>query len=142
MDADSELAAAINAASSPDWATRADAGRQLAGRAERSDIVEALRVLLLDPHDTAATDATSQALLQRDDVHGVRLIAQAVASADAQQHDHLYWTIADPSSRGARFLDLCSELAHDDDPATRAGAALIVAWIAPDAQHGSPPQCP
>ncbi|WP_053205496.1 hypothetical protein [Jiangella muralis] len=142
MEADSDLVAAIKAASSPNWATRAGAGRQLAARAERPDIAEALRALLLDAHDTAVTDATSQALLQRDDVHGVRPIAQAVASADAEQHDHLYGTIADASRRGARFVDLCLELTHDDDPATRAGAELLVTWIAPDAQHGSPPQVP
>ena len=138
MENDSELAAAINAASSSDWATRADAGRQLAARAERSDVAEVLRGLLLDVQDTAVTDATSRALVQRDDVHGARLIAQAVADADAEQHDHLYWTIADPSNRGARFFDLCLALTGDDDPGTRAGAELIVTWIQPDAQRGSP----
>lgn len=140
MDADSELAAAIEAASSPNWAVRADAGRRLAARAERADVAAALRVLLLDAHDTAVTDATAQALVQRGDRDAVRLMAQAVASADAEQHDHLYWAIADACGRGGRLLELCPELARDDDLETRAGAELLVSWLALDAPHGSPPQ--
>jgi hypothetical protein len=80
-DADSGLLATITAASSPRWSDRAMTGHDLARQAERHDIAELLLRLLLDEHDTAVTDATSHALLQRDDAHGVRLIAEAVAAA-------------------------------------------------------------
>lgn len=84
-----DLAVLLDAASSPDWAIRAEAGRQLAARAERPDAAAALHRLLLDAHDTAVTDAVAQALLERDDAHGTRLLAQAAAVADEEQLDHL-----------------------------------------------------
>ncbi|MFR9777712.1 hypothetical protein ACL02O_16850 [Micromonospora sp. MS34] len=132
QDPDSGLLATITAASSPRWSDRATAGHDLARRAERDDIAELLLRLLLDEHDTAVTDATSHALLQRDDTHGVQLIAQAVAAANDEQLDHLYTALGQhllPHGPVAHFIDLCTELTQRPNPAVRTGALQFLTWI-------------
>ncbi|WBB67746.1 hypothetical protein [Micromonospora sp. WMMD812] len=126
---DSDLDAVTAAASSPDWPVRAQAGRDLARWAHRDDASAVLLRLILDPHDTAVTDATSHALLQRDDAHGLRVIARALATAiNSEYADHLYAAVAQhllPDGPIAEFLRLCDELIDDSDPTTRLGAGHL-----------------
>ncbi|MFE9693471.1 hypothetical protein [Micromonospora sp. NPDC005806] len=134
QDPDSDLLATITAASSPRWSDRAKAGHDLARRAERDDIAELLLRLLLDEHDTAVTDATSHALLRRDDTHGVRLVAQAVAGANDEQLDHVYAALGQhllPDGPTDRFITLCSELIQDPNPTVRNGTQRLLTWIKP-----------
>ena len=59
---------------------RAAAGRFLAAHAEVDDAARILH-LLLDGGDTAVTWATAEALLERGDVLGLRLVLKALAMA-------------------------------------------------------------
>ncbi|PZF84440.1 hypothetical protein [Jiangella anatolica] len=123
---DDALAALLEASLSPDVEIRADAGRQLAAWAERSPVAATLRRLVLDAYNTYVTDVVARALLERDDVRGVRVLAQAAAHADAEQQDHLYWVVQE---RQERVLELCAVAAPDEDLTTRAGAALLQDWL-------------
>lgn len=88
--ADQPPAVAIADAHSPDWSRRAHAGQQLALWADRQDVIPVLLRLLIHPGDTAVIDWTCDALLARNDLRGVRLIAQAVAQApDPEYLDHM-----------------------------------------------------
>ncbi|MFG3423809.1 hypothetical protein ACIBTZ_31370 [Micromonospora sp. NPDC049460] len=134
---DADLTAVTAAASSQDWSVRAQAGRQLARWAHRNDSGEVLLRLILDPHDTAVTDATSQALLQRNDAHGLRLIARALATAyNSEYADHLHDAVTQhlqPDGPTTEFFGLCNELIEDPEPATRLGAShlrhMATPWI-------------
>lgn len=137
MDSVTELAAAITAASSPDWSVRAQAARQLARQAQRPEIAKLLLTLLLDTQDTAVTDATCHALLDREDIHSARLIAQAVATADNEHLDHLHSAVTDRhlhvSANGTStpLKELCCELSRDPNPTIRGGAEQLTDWIRP-----------
>jgi hypothetical protein len=129
------LPEAIAAASSADWAERARAGEQLARWAHLDEVIPVLRVLLLDPADTAVTDATCAALLQRDDSHGIRVIAHSVAtSPDAEYLDHIkgqvitYFLADGPIHL---FLAICTGLVADQDQAVAAGARKLLHWSRP-----------
>lgn len=123
------------AASSPDWAVRARAARQLAARADHPDIAKLLLRLLLDREDTAVTDAAGQALLERNDLDGLRPIAHAVATAgDPEYLDHLHAAVTQhllPAGPVTKFHTLCSELACDPDPTIKRGALCLLAWAQP-----------
>ncbi|MFK0238489.1 HEAT repeat domain-containing protein, partial [Streptomyces vinaceus] len=58
----SGLEAALAEASSPSWAQRVRAGRDLASFVDAPEAVEALVGLLLDVEDTAVTRQTAEAL--------------------------------------------------------------------------------
>lgn len=128
---DSQLAAALAAATSPEWTARVQSAQQLAAAAGQPGIAQALLTLLLDAHDTAVTDATCHALLNSGDIHAIRLIAQAVAIADDEHLDHLYGILAEdllPDGSVHQLKDRCHELAHDPDPAVRNGTRQLIAW--------------
>src|SRR5947209_15465191 len=74
-------AEAVVAAHSSDWSARVAAGQELAAWADRHDIADVLRRLLLDRRDTAVVEATCLALLRRNDIHGTRLVAEAIIKA-------------------------------------------------------------
>ncbi len=140
-----EHEAAIVAASSTDWATRARAGRQLAKWADNPHTAEVLSQLLLDRHDTAVTDETSRALLERRDTHGLRLIAKAITVADDQELDHLWDSVVEHAfidTSASQFVALCKQISQDPDPAIRAGAGALLARIEPHADPGDPSQRP
>src|SRR5262249_7835843 len=114
-----------------DWSARAEAAQELARAAHRPDIAEILLTLLLDQHDTAVTDATCHALLNRGDIHGVRLIARAIPAADPEQHDHIYGVLGRdllPSGPVVRFNQLCAEVSRDPDPTASSGAETLITW--------------
>lgn len=76
-----DLSSAFQDAESKSWAVRAAAGRCLAAHAEVDDAARILHLLLLDGTDTAVTQEAAEALLQRGDVLGLRLILKALAVA-------------------------------------------------------------
>ncbi|WP_345666849.1 hypothetical protein [Streptomyces similanensis] len=127
----SGLAAALAAASSPSWAQRACAGRDLASFAEAPEAAEALVGLLLDTEDTAVTRQTAEALTRVGTVAAVRLLALAVAEADGHQADWLQTGVHDALVEPDSVPDVpaaCRKLARDQDEAVRRGAAEISAW--------------
>jgi hypothetical protein len=134
MTASSSPLPATIAAVSADWAQRAQAGEQLARWAYCDEIIPVLRSLLLDS-DTAVTDATCAALLKRDDAHGVRLIAHAVATAtDFEHHDQIYACVFGylyPDGPADSFREICTELGNHHDPYIVAGALQLLRWAQP-----------
>ncbi|WP_030719871.1 hypothetical protein, partial [Streptomyces sp. NRRL F-2580] len=73
----------IELARNRDYRDRADAGRALAGLAERPEAVGPLRELVLDTADTFVTRVTAQALLRRNGRVGLSIIASALSAADS-----------------------------------------------------------
>lgn len=118
----------ITAAHSPDWSTRLAAGQQLAAWADQHDIAGILQALLLDRGDTAVVEATCLALLRRNDIHGIRLVARAVATAHdllpigLDHLDHLADTVRGhhlgPASPDTvrQFVEDCTTLRHRPGP--------------------------
>ncbi|MFF9853856.1 hypothetical protein [Streptomyces litmocidini] len=128
----SGLGAALAGASSPLWARRARAGRDLASFAEVPEAAEALLGLLLDAEDTAVARQTAEALAWVGMVAAVRLIALAIAEVDDNQADWLQAGVHDAlvdSGGGLGVAAVCGELARDPEEAVRRGAADISAWV-------------
>ena len=126
MTASADLSSAFQDAGSKSWTLRAAAGRCLAAHAEADDASRILHRLLLDGNDTAVTWETAEALLQRGDVLGLRLVLKALAVAadpnvpdwDASTMDEIdaaitsdpRWTTDDGWVRlGAQLLELTSD---------------------------------
>ncbi|MEU6948685.1 hypothetical protein ABZ957_26175 [Streptomyces sp. NPDC046316] len=124
------LDALISDAASPSWAVRAAAGRRLAPYAEDAVVAVVLRRLLLDGHDTYVTQETAEALLERWDVVGLRLVLAADAVADDDADDHVHAAILNvcrQSDEDEERLDaLCAALASDVDPDVRAAARSML----------------
>ena len=138
---DQDLNAAFLDAQSKSWSVRAAAGRRLAAHPEADDAARILLVLLLDDQDTAVTQETAEALLQRGDVLGLRLVLKALAIAadpnvpewDAATMDEIgaaitgdpRWTTDDGWLRlRAQLLDLTSDAQTDVDVSTEAQRLL------------------
>ncbi|MEU8422711.1 hypothetical protein AB0C15_17730 [Micromonospora sp. NPDC048835] len=81
---DQGLGTAIRDADSPAWSARAAAGRHLAKSRGIDDVADVLHRLLLDPQDTAVTWETAEALLERNDAMGLRLVLLARSHAAEQ----------------------------------------------------------
>ncbi|MEV6247353.1 hypothetical protein AB0M38_14270 [Streptomyces sp. NPDC051742] len=123
--------AGLRDARSDSWALRAAAGRRLAASAEDPAAAEVLRKLLLDGQDTAVTRETAEALLERWDVHGLRLVLAAFADADDNTADYLDGAISDVCCQSdedfERLRELVSTLpAADADPVIERQAARIL----------------
>jgi hypothetical protein len=138
MQAPGPPAESIAAADSSDWSARVAAGQQLAAWADRDDIAYILRQLLLDRRDTAVVEATCQALLRRNDIHGARLVAEAVTKAHdlvrlgLDHVDHLHDAVINYVFSDASVDELladCEALTHDPDPTTATGAAHLANWV-------------
>jgi hypothetical protein len=130
----------IAAANSPDWSTRAGAGQHLAAWADQDDIADILHRLLQDRDDTAVVEATCLALLRRNDLHGARLVARAITTADGlvsaglDHLDHLHDSVINylaPDGPADELLALCDTLASESDPHTADGAATLAKWARP-----------
>jgi hypothetical protein len=121
-----DLHSAFQDAESKSWSARATAGRRLAAHAEVDDAARILHLLLLDGKDTAVTWETAEALLQRGDALGLRLVLKALTVAtdsnapgwDASTMDEIYaaitsdprWTTDDGWVRlSAQLLELTSD---------------------------------
>ncbi|MFB7744014.1 hypothetical protein [Streptomyces sp. NPDC056132] len=126
----SELSPAVAAARSPSWSVRAAAGRRLAGAAEDAEIARVLQRLLLDGQDTAVTQETAEALLERWDVRGLRMVLAAFSSADDETGDHLDVAINNiccQSEEGFTRLEaLASALVSDTDASVAGEAGRLV----------------
>lgn len=127
--------ASMRDAVSDSWAVRAAAGRQLAAAAEEPEVAGILARLLLDAHNTFVTRETAQALLLRWDVHGLRLVLAALATADPDTGDHLQAAVTDVCEQSAedieRLTALASTLASDPDAGVREEARGLLGWRQP-----------
>ncbi|MFF4244898.1 hypothetical protein ACFYY2_10540 [Streptomyces sp. NPDC001822] len=90
-----------------------------------------LLVLLLDVADTAVTRRTAEALARVGTVAAVRLIALALAEADAGHADWLQTGVQDVLWTQSGVTDVsasCAQLALSKEKAVRRGAAEILVW--------------
>jgi hypothetical protein len=87
----------------------------------------------LDPRDTAITQETAEALLQRRDLVGLRTVLAALARAeewctadqlDGEVYNYQSWMIAD--GRRGQFVEQLEALASDEDAAVRAEALRLL----------------
>jgi HEAT repeat protein len=125
------LKAALAGASSPSWTQRARAGRDLASFPDVPEAAEVLAGLLLDVEDTAVIRQTAEALARVGTVAAVRLIALAIAEADANQADWLETGVHDALLGPDSVPDVaaaCANLAQDQEDNVRRAAADMLAW--------------
>ncbi|MFD9369202.1 hypothetical protein ACFWA6_16090 [Streptomyces sp. NPDC060020] len=124
----------IELARSRDYRDRADAGRALAGLAERPEAVGPLQELVLDTGDTFVTRVTAQALLRRNDVVGLSIVASALSAADANHCDWICTAIMDVlgifSSDRDDAMRLSQELARGSDDRVSRGARQLLEILA------------
>jgi hypothetical protein len=87
----------------------------------------------LDPCDTAVTQETAEALLQRRDLVGLRTVLAALARAkewctadqlDGEVFNYQSWMIAD--GRRDQFVEQLEALASDGDAGVRAEALRLL----------------
>ncbi|MFF3676158.1 hypothetical protein ACFYYS_19595 [Streptomyces sp. NPDC002120] len=124
----------IELARSRDYRDRADAGLALAGLAERPEAVGPLLELVLDTGDTFVTRVTAQALLRRNDVVGLSIVASALSTADANHRDWICTAIMDVlgifSSDRDDAMRLSRELARGSDDRVSRGARQLLEILA------------
>jgi hypothetical protein len=129
-----ELAAAVRDAGALSWSVRMAAGRRLAAAELVPAVAEVLERLLLDEADTAVCQETAEALLQRHDVLGLRLVLAALAAAEESSCleptivDHLYGAVMGDSrwlsEQGQQeLIGQLEELLHDPSVAVREQAS-------------------
>jgi hypothetical protein len=108
------------------------AGRQLALLAGDAEVDVILSRLLLDRQDTAVTYETGCAVLQRGDLHSLRLVLHALGAADADHADELtsaIWDVWGESHQvWTQAWERCAVLTTDTDEAVRIGANSALAW--------------
>lgn len=118
--------AALRDAESESWSCRAVAGRRLAAIAGQEEVASILERLLLDPHDTGVTQETADALLQRRDLVGLRIVLVALSRAEAWEtadqldgevYNHQSWMIAD--GQQDQFVQQLEALTADEDAGVR-----------------------
>ncbi|MFJ4185221.1 hypothetical protein [Kitasatospora sp. NPDC089509] len=137
---DRDLSTAIRNADAPAWSVRAAAGRQLAARTGIEEVADVIHRLLLDTRDTAVTQETAEALLQRRDTAGLRCVLLACSRAaegdddDCSTIDELAAALdCDPewmTTEGAdRLVRQLHELAADADAGVRAEARRSLARL-------------
>lgn len=131
--ATNRLSAALDDVESESWARRAAAGRQLAEWAEHEEAGPVLQRLLLDAHDTGVTQATARALLERQDVVGLRTVlgalSQAASTGTADQlvgevYMHQSWMVAD--DQADEFVRQLTRLTDDADAGIRDEAQQLL----------------
>ena len=127
------MARAASDAESPSWAVRAAAGRRLAAAVETPETAHVLHRLLLDDYDTAVIQETAQALLQRRDVQGLRVVVKALSEAEEDDvADQLVseidcddrWLSDEPA--GAELIQQLRALALDTDEGVREEAEALL----------------
>ncbi|MFJ9820966.1 hypothetical protein ACIRU3_38020 [Streptomyces sp. NPDC101151] len=127
------LRAALRDAESESWSCRAAAGRQLAAVAGQEEVTPVLERLLLDPHDTGVTQETAEALLQRRDLVGLRIVLAMLSRTEAwwtadqldgDVFNHQSWMIAD--GRRDQFVQQLEALASDEDAGVRREALRLL----------------
>ncbi|GHF91479.1 hypothetical protein GCM10017667_20990 [Streptomyces filamentosus] len=120
----------LQGADSPSWVVRAAAGRGLAGFAGVPEVDGVLRRLLVDGRDTFVTQETAEALLERGDACGLRLVLGAFDGADDDTADHLddalFGVCCRSREDAERFAALCAVLVEDPDGAVRGEARRLL----------------
>ncbi|MFD8756686.1 hypothetical protein ACFV0O_37755 [Kitasatospora sp. NPDC059577] len=143
---DQEPAAALRDADSPSWAVRADAGRRLAASERIGEVTDVLHRLLLDTHDTAVTQQTAEALLERRDTAGLRCVLLAVSRAAETWTADEIWAALDcnpdwMTTEGADgLIARLHALAVDEDEGVRDEAQGILAGLRPREQWAREPE--
>jgi hypothetical protein len=116
---------------------RAAAGRRLASLAGRPDVDSLLHALLLHDEDTLVPFETAEALSERRDSVGTRILAKAVAEAD--HRDLPFHWILDAVGNvwmqtfedAATAQRLCAALIDDADSSVRTGARELLDFTKP-----------
>ncbi|MEU4087707.1 hypothetical protein [Streptomyces aureus] len=102
----------------------------MAGQKEFGPVLERL---LLDPYDTAVTQETAEALLERRDLVGLRFVLAALSRAeewctadqlDGEVFNYQSWMIAD--GRGDQLAQELEALATDEDAGVREEAMRLL----------------
>ncbi|WP_326835277.1 hypothetical protein VSH64_10175 [Amycolatopsis rhabdoformis] len=128
------VAALIRLAESPDHRDRAEAGRGLAGFAERPEAVAPLVTLVLDEKNTFVTRATAQALLRRQDPAGFAVVAAALSAAGPGHADWIGTAVHDVFGVSAEDRDsavaACTTLGRTADEQVRRGVDLVIELLA------------
>ncbi|MGW1065630.1 hypothetical protein ACWD4F_14085 [Streptomyces aureus] len=127
------VAAVFRDAESESWSCRAAAGRRLAAMAGQKEFEPVLERLVLDLYNTAVTQETVEALLERGDLVGLRLVLAALSRAeewctadqlDGDVFNYQSWMIAD--GRGDQFAQQLEALATDEDAGVREEAMRLL----------------
>ncbi|MEO3773810.1 hypothetical protein [Micromonospora sp. B9E7] len=135
---DQELGTAIRNADSPTWSVRAAAGQHLAKSRGIDVVADIIHRLLLDPQDTAVTWKTAEALLERKDTVGLRLVLLARShAADEATADEIQAALdCDPDwmTTGGpdRLVKHLRDLAMDEDAGVRDEARRILGRLRPE----------
>ncbi|WP_245722831.1 hypothetical protein [Micromonospora matsumotoense] len=112
------------------WSDRARAGGELSAFVGHDPVDAVMQALLLDPGDTAVTDAAAEALLRRGDAAAWRLFARAWHVAEPETADHLSGALSavlfeltrSTLQDRARFQAVLQGLLTDADSAVGVGA--------------------
>jgi len=122
----STLAEALTSASSDDVEVRAAAGVLLASAPDLDQVTDVLIRLLLDQEDTFVTSETVEALMDRRDVPGLRLVLVALARADESAANWIRDGLLDPQTYEelAERTSLLEALASESDVAATARTVL------------------
>ncbi|MER5777388.1 hypothetical protein ABT144_24480 [Streptomyces sp. NPDC002039] len=96
-------------------------------------MADVLHRLLLDGQNTAVTRETAEALLERGDICGLRMVLAALSSADDGTSDYLDGAINDvccQSEEGlAQLEELSSVLVSDaDDSISNEASRILRVW--------------
>lgn len=110
-----DLTPYLRDSASPSWAVRAAAGRRLAAAAEHPGAAEVLPRLLRDGQDTFVVQETAEALLERGDVLGLRMVLAARVGANDDVRDHI----------GAAILNVCCQSDEDAERLAALCSALV-----------------
>jgi hypothetical protein len=130
----SAVTALIELAASGDYQDRADAGRALANFAEAPGSRETLVQLVLDTNDTFVTLTTAEALLRRQDRAGLRIVVQALFSADFQHRTYNHEAVAAVfmvfAAERDCAMETCDALSLDASTQVREGAVELREMLA------------
>ncbi len=118
------------------WEERAAEAESLGRHAGTADADRRLLALLLDSEDTAVSQAAADALLERDDLTGLRLYVIAFGQAEEGTRNKLGDCLYDDSGRRWDAIGLRLPALLDDPQAqVRHGAALLREHMHHEARH-------
>ena len=111
------------------WQEQSSEAATLAARAGVAEADARLMALLLDPDDTAVSQAAAEALLARRDAAGLRLFVSAFGQADEDTRNKLGDCLYDEPDLWFSVKQGLARLADDDNPAVRAGLQVLDAHM-------------
>jgi hypothetical protein len=118
------------------WETRAAEAKSLGRHAGTADADHRLLALLLDSEDTAVSQAAADALLERDDLTGLRLYVIAFGQAEEDTRNKLGDCLYNDNGRRWDAVGLRLPAFLDDPQAqVRHGTALLTEYIRHEARH-------